>query len=43
MYACRSREPSRTMGFTLRTVIRPVTIGTGKLFRITLDRASKAV
>jgi hypothetical protein len=32
----------RTMYFTLRTVIRPVQIGIGKLFRISLDRASKA-
>jgi hypothetical protein len=31
------------IGFTLRTVIRPITTGIGKLFRITLDRASKAV
>jgi catechol 2,3-dioxygenase-like lactoylglutathione lyase family enzyme len=36
-------SPQRTMGFTLRTVVRPVTIGIGKLFRITLDRASRAV
>jgi hypothetical protein len=36
-------SPQRTMGFTLRTVIRTVTIGIGKLFRIPLDRASKAV
>jgi hypothetical protein len=35
--------PQRMMGFTLRTVIRPVTIGIGKLFRKALDRASKAV
>ena len=33
----------RVMGCTLRTVIRPVTIRIGKLFRIALDRASKAV
>ena len=36
-------SPQRTMGFTLRTVIRPVTVGIGKLFRIALDRASEAV
>jgi hypothetical protein len=36
-------SPQRTMGFTLRTVIRPVRIRIGKLFRIALDRASKAV
>jgi hypothetical protein len=35
--------PQRTMSFTLRTVIRPVMVGIGKLFRIALDRAGKAV
>jgi len=31
------------MGFKLPTVIRPVTIGIGKLFRIALERPSEAV
>jgi hypothetical protein len=43
MYAVEALSPQRTMDFTLRTLIRPVTIGIGKVFRIALDRASKAV
>jgi hypothetical protein len=43
MYAVEALSPQRTMDFTLRTLIRPVTIGIGKVFRIALDRASNAV
>ena len=34
MYAVEAPSPQRTMDFTLRTLIRPVTIGIGKVFRI---------